>query len=98
MTSSSCSNCKEYKLIVNQVADKYGLTVYELVVNKLNYNEYFEIHNKYSSLRDLFNKNDRPSILTPTTIIMKNDEEIASVLGNIGYDGFLDLLKYNKVV
>ena len=42
--------------------------------------------------------NDNPSILTPTTVIVKANEEIDSVSGNLGYSGFLELLEKNEVI
>ncbi len=98
LTTSTCSHCKDYKPYVNYVCDDNNLLVYNLDISKLSYDEYIEIHDKYTATQDKYLENGSPSILTPTTIITKNNEEIYSISGNLGYSGFLDLLKENGVI
>ena len=97
LTSPTCTHCNNYKPYVNYAANDYGLTVYEISLNNLSYEEYMEIHDKYSVLKDLY-KDDKPVILTPTTIIIKNNEEVTSILENIGYRRFVNLLKENNII
>ena len=96
-TSPTCTHCNSYKPYVNYVCDDYNLVVYNLNINELKYDEYMEIHDMYSATVDNY-INDNPSILTPTTVIVKANEEIDSVSGNLGYSGFLELLEKNEVI
>lgn len=98
LTSPTCDHCKDYKPYVNYVLDENGLTAYELSLSTLTYDEYIEIHDKYSSTKDKYSKDNVPSILTPATILVKNNEEVTSVLGNIGYSGFSKLLKQYEII
>lgn len=97
LTSLTCTHCNSYKPYVNYVCDDYKLSVYDLDINKLGYDEYIEIHDKYTITKDSY-INGNPSISTPTTIITKNGEEIDSISGNLGYSGFLDLLIKNEII
>ena len=96
-TTPTCSHCKNYKPSVNQVCDKYNLVVYDLDISKLSYEEYILIHDNYNATKDNY-INDNPSILTPTTIITKNGEEIYSISNNLGYTGFIELLKTYEII
>ena len=98
LTGIHCTHCKNYKPYVNYVADEYNLTVYELVINNLSYEEYLDIHDKYKVTKDQYNKNGNPTILTPTTIIVRNGDEVDSTLGNVGYSGFISFLKDNEII
>ena len=97
LTLPTCTHCKSYKKEVNMVADEYNLIIYELNINMLNNNEYLEIHDKYTATKDTYSDN-YPSILTPVTVITKGEEEIISISGDIGYNGFIKLLKDNEIV
>ncbi len=97
LTSATCQHCKNYKPAVNRVANDYNITVYDLNVNSLSYNEYLEIHDKYIALKDSYS-NGRPSILIPTTIITKNGEEVDSILNDIGYNGLVSWFKKNDII
>ena len=97
LTLPTCVHCKSYKEKVNSVADEYNLIIYELNINSLSYNEYIEIHDKYTVTKNTYSDN-YPSILTPVTIITKGEKEITSISNDIGYNGFIKLLKENKIV
>ena len=97
LTSPTCAHCNSYKPYVNYVCDDYHLKAYNLSLNSLSYEEYMEIHDKYTITKNQYSDNGTPSILTPTTIITKNGEEIDSASGDLGYSGFLDLLKVNGI-
>ena len=98
LTSPTCSHCVNYKPYVNLVADENNLTVYDINLNTLDYDQYIEIHDKYSVLKDKYDDNNNPGIPTPVTIIVKNGEEVTSILGDIGQKGFTNLLKTNGVI
>lgn len=98
LTSPTCLHCKNYKPYVNYVCDDYNLKAYELSINTLTYDEYMTIHDKYQAIKNHYNDKGEPSILTPTTIITKNGEEIASISGNLGYSGLIELLKTNEII
>ncbi len=95
LTTKTCSHCKNYKPIVNELANENNLEIYNLELDTLKYEEFMEIHDKYSKLKEKYN-NDIPVIPTPVTIITKDGEEIAIELGNIGYTGFMKLLEKTK--
>lgn len=97
LTSPTCSHCKNYKPRANFVADDYHLTIYNLDISNLTYEQYIEIHDKYKATKDNY-IDGKPSVLTPTTIITKNGEEIDSISNNLGYDGLLELLKKYEIV
>ena len=98
LTSPICDHCKDYKPKVNSVADEYQLTIYELNITELSIEESIEIHDKYSLLQDRYDDNGNPTFRTPSTIITKDGEEVDMILGDAGYDGFLELLKNNGIV
>ncbi len=98
LTSPYCYHCKDYKPNVNTVADEYHLTIYDLDITNLTVNQAYEVHDKYSLLKDRYNEKGTPTIQTPTTIITKNGEEVDMLLGDIGYNGFLELLKKNEII
>lgn len=98
LTTSTCMHCNNYKPSVNYVSDEYDLMVYDLDINNITYEEYLEIHDMYTATKDKFLKTGQASILTPTTIIAKNGEEVDSVSGNLGYVGFKDFLKKNDII
>ena len=56
------------------------------------------IHDKYSATRDNYNENNIPTIPTPVTIITKNGEEVTSILGDIGANGFSKLIKTYGII
>ena len=97
LTSPTCGHCTNYKPYVNYVASENDLTVYDIDISSLEYDEYLAIHDKYSVLANEVSGND-PVIPTPVTIIVKNGVEVASVLGNIGQSGFTSLLKNNNII
>ena len=97
--SPSCTHCIKYKPLLNKAAADYNLDVYYLNVNgELTSEQYTNIHDKFSALKDQYSPEGYPSIPTPTTVIVKNNEEIASTSGNIGYDGFVKFLRDNHVL
>jgi len=98
LTSPTCSHCVNYKPYVNSVASEYNLTVYNINLSSLEYDEYVSIHDKYSVTKNQYSENNTPGIPTPVTVITKNGEEVASILGDIGASGFLNLLKTNNVI
>lgn len=98
LTSPTCSHCVNYKPYVNLVADENDLTIYDINLNSLEYEEYMEIHDKYTATKDQYDDKGNPGIPTPVTIIVKNGEEVTSILGDIGYKGFLNLLRSNGVI
>ena len=89
--------CKSYRNYVNYVCDSYNIEVYSLNIDELNYEEYLIVHDKYNATKDKYIDN-KPSILTPTTIIIKSDKEIESISNNIGYSGFLELLEKYEII
>ena len=97
LTSPTCSHCLSYKPYVNLVAKENNLTVYNLDVSSISEEEYAEIHDKYSVLKEEYYDNE-PSIPTPTTLIVRNGEEVTSVMGNIGQKGFTSLLKNSNII
>lgn len=97
LTSPTCSHCKNYKKYVNYVCDSYNIEVYSLNIDELGYEEYLMVHDRYNATKDKY-LDDKPSILTPTTIIIKNDIEVESVSGNLGYSGFLKLLEKYEII
>ena len=98
LTMPTCYHCNVYKPYVNYVCDDYNLKAYNLNINDLEYDQYMEIHDKYNATKEKYSENGTPGMSTPTTIIIKNGEEIYSVSGNLGYDGLLNILKENKVI
>lgn len=98
LTSPTCSHCVNYKPYVNLVADKYDLTVYNINLDNLDYDDYVTIHDSYEATRNNYSDGNIPSIPTPATIITKNGKEVTSILGDIGESGFTNLLKTNKVI
>ena len=85
-TSPSCSHCLNYKPYVNYVAGENNLTVYNLNLDNLTYEQYVLIHDSYNAIKDKYN-DGVPSIPTPVTVITKNNVEVTSILGNIGESG-----------
>ena len=98
LTRDSCSHCQVYKPFVDAVAQKYEFTVYDLDVEEFTEDEFNYIHDNISALKTEFSSSGEVIIPTPTTIILKDGREVASKVGNIGEDGFLELLKNNGVV
>lgn len=98
LTSPTCSHCINYRPYVNLVAEENNLTVYDINLNNLEYEQYIEIHDKYNIIKNEYDSKGNPVIPTPVTIITKNGEEITSILGDIGSKGFTNLLKTNGVI
>ena len=98
LTSPTCSHCNNYKPYVNLVADENDLIIYDINLSNLEYDEYKELHDSYSILKNEYGENNNPVIPTPVTIITRNGEEVASVLGDIGQKGFTNLLKNNNIL
>lgn len=97
-TSPTCSHCNHYKPYVNLVAKENDLTIYNVDLSNIEYDEYKDLHDSYTALRDQFGDNNNPVIPTPATIITKNGQEVASTLGDIGQKGFASLLKNNNII
>ncbi len=98
LTSPTCSHCVSYKPAVNYLVSEYHLDVYNVNLTKVEYDEYLALHDRFSAIKNQFGESGEPQIPTPTTIITKNDGEVASIIGDIGYNGLLRLLKNNKVI
>ena len=98
LTSPTCTHCNNYKPYVNYVAKENNIKVYNINLSNLEYNEYIELHDTYSILKNEYGSDNNPVIPTPVTIITKNGQEIASSLGDIGQKGFTSLLKNNNVI
>lgn len=98
LTSPTCSHCKNYKPYVNYVCDNYNLKAYDLSISDLTYDEYINIHDNYQATKNHYSEDGTPSILTPTTIVTKDGEEVVSISGNIGYNGLIELLKNNNII
>lgn len=98
LTTPTCGHCQNYKPFVNYAANEYDLNVYNVDVSSkdLKEEEYLELHS-YSVLKDRYD-NGNAIIPTPTTIIVKNGVEVSSIMGDIGYDGFIDFLVKNNVI
>lgn len=99
LASPSCSHCQDYKPFVNGLANEYDLDVYYVNVssNDMTDEEYNELHDSISALKDQYNSGI-PIIPTPTTVVLKNGVEVASILGDIGYDGLKEFLLTNNVI
>ncbi len=100
LASPTCYHCQEYKPFVNVLAEENNFTVYYLNVHseKLTEEEYNELHDNISATKEQFNSSGGKVIPTPTTIILKNGEEVNSILGDIGYDGLKKFLQENEVI
>ena len=81
LTSPTSTHCLNYKPYVNYIANENGLTVYNLDITTLEYDQYIEIHDMYTATKDQYNENNVPGIPTPVTLITKNGGEVASKLG-----------------
>ena len=97
LTSPTCSHCVNYKPFVNYVAKEHNLNVYNINLTNIKYEEYIELHDKYKATKDQYS-DDTPIIPTPATVIVRNNQEVASVLGDIGYNGLTQLLKNNNII
>ena len=97
LTNPTCSHCVSYKPFVNYLAKEHKLNVYNIDLTSITYEEYLELHDKYNATKDQYHEGE-PVIPTPVTLIVRNNMEIASVLGDIGYNGLERLLKNNKVI
>lgn len=98
LTNPSCSHCNSYKPFVNYVASEYNLDVYNIDLTTITYEQYKELHDRYSATKEYYSDDNELIIPTPATIIVKNNIEIASILGDIGHDGLVKLLKNNQVI
>ena len=99
LASPDCRFCVKYKPFMNQVAVDYDLEVNYIDVSSkdLQLEEYVSLHDGYSVLKEKYDDGN-PIIPTPTTIIVKNGKEVISKSGNLGYEGFLKLLKESGVL
>ena len=97
LTNPTCSHCNSYKPFVNYIALENNLNVYNVDLTEITYEQYIELHDRYNATKNQYN-NDSPVIPTPATIIVKNGEEITSILGDIGYNGLTKLLKNYQVI
>lgn len=93
LASESCSHCQNYINSITETCEKYNIKIYYLSVNELSREQYISIHDTYDSLKERYNDVGEPIIPTPTTIVVKNGQEITLKIGNIGNDGFINLLK-----
>ena len=98
LSTPTCSHCINYKPYVNYAANEYNLKVYNVNLQNLSYEEYVEIHDTYSATRNEFDSEGGPAIPTPCTLIVRDNTEISSILGDIGYNGFVNFLKENEVI
>lgn len=100
LASPTCSHCQDYKPFVNSLAGEYNLEVNYLNVSSKNLTneEYIELHDSLSVLKDQYNSYNEPVIPTPTTAILRNGIEVDSILGDIGYNGLKDFLTKNGVI
>ncbi len=94
----NCSHCADYKPLVNQVANQYDLNVWYLNISTLQEEEYIFVHNNVNVLKDQYDPEGNLSIPTPATVIYRNGYEIDSILGDVGENGFKNLLVKNGVV
>lgn len=99
LSTPTCPHCSNYKKSINYVIDEYkNIEVYDLNISELKYEEYLEIHDKYNGTKNKYNDSNVPVILTPTTIIVKDGEEIYSTSGDLHYTGFTNLLKTYQLI
>jgi len=100
LASPTCGHCNNYKPFVNALAEENNFDVYYVNVNseKLTNEEYDELHDSISALKEQFGSSGEKVIPTPTTIIFRDGNEVVSELGDIGYDGLKKLLKNNGVI
>ena len=97
LTSPTCSHCNNYKPFVNYIASEHNLNVYNIDLTSVTYDEYVELHDKYSAIKDEY-RDGKPVVPTPATIITKSGEEITSILGDIGYNGLTKLLQKYQII
>ena len=97
VTNPTCSHCNSYKPFVNYLAEENHLKIYDLDITTVSYEEYIAIHDGYKALKDQYS-DGKPVIPTPATIIVKNNSEVTSILGDIGYDGLAKLLKNYQII
>ena len=97
LTNPTCIHCNNYKPFVNYVATENNLNAYNLDLTTITYDEYTELHDRYNAIKDDYSDGE-PVIRTPATIIVRNDKEVTSVLGDIGYNGLVKLLKNNQII
>ena len=76
LTSPTCSHCVSYKPYVNAIAGENNLTIYDIDLNNLEYEEYVAIHDKYNATKNQFGEGNTTSITKPVNIITKNSEYI----------------------
>lgn len=97
LTSPTCSHCVSYKPFVNYVAKENNLNVYNINLTTITYEEYVSLHDKYSATKNEY-REGQAVIPTPATLVVRNNLEITSTLGDIGYNGLTQLLKNNNVI
>lgn len=95
---TDCSHCIDYKPLVNKVANEYDLDIWYINVDNLEFDEYVKLHDNVGVLKDQFDDEGNPGIPTPATVIYQNGKEVDSILGDVGEEGFLNLLVKNGVV
>ena len=98
LTSPTCSHCINYKPYVNYAADEYNLDVYDIDVTNLSLEEVTVLHDNFSAIKNEYDSENNPTIPTPVTLIVRNGEEVSSVLGEISYEKLVRLLKNNGVI
>lgn len=98
LSTPDCPHCINYKPYVNYAAEENNLNVYNINLQNLSYEEYVDIHDNYSAVRYETDSKGGPAIPTPCTLIVRNGVEVASILGDVGYNGFINLLKENNVI
>ena len=96
--SPTCYHCQQYKPSVNLVAENYDINIYYVNVSALSDEEYDKLHDSISVTSDQYDDEGLAVIPTPTTVVFKNGVEVTSDLGDIGYDGLVDLLVKNNVL
>ena len=93
-----CTHCQMYKPIVNEIAKMYDFEAFYLDVDEITKDEFDYLHDNVSALMNEYSDDDEPVIPTPTTIIFKDGQEVASKIGNIGKEGFINLLVDSGVI
>ena len=98
LTASYCSHCKDYKPYVNYAANEYNLEIYDIdISDNLTEAQFNDLHS-FNVIKDAYNEEGNAIIPTPVTVILKNGVEIDSKAGDIGYDGFVNMLEENRVI
>ena len=90
ISRSTCTHCDDYKPKLKEVADKYGITIYYIDIDK-------ETKDNQTKFNDLIAFDGS----TPTTVFIKDGEEKTTanrIEGDVSKSKIEEKLKANKVI